>query len=114
MAQHRRTTDARVCAFPADEIDAIAPKRDTAQREMERRIVAQLLTCLDDLAAAGSVAESADSPRLDDSSTPGCAPPGQEAQERSAKHVIVIGGLSFSACPAFMPRWVAEDVGAHL
>lgn len=28
-----------------DEIDAIAPKRETAQREMERRIVAQLLTC---------------------------------------------------------------------
>ena len=32
-----------------DEIDAIAPKRETAQREMERRIVAQLLTCMDEL-----------------------------------------------------------------
>ncbi|KAE8250599.1 hypothetical protein A4X13_0g4570 [Tilletia indica] len=32
-----------------DEIDAITPKRETAQREMERRIVAQLLTCLDGL-----------------------------------------------------------------
>ena len=32
-----------------DEIDAITPKRETAQREMERRIVAQLLTCLDNL-----------------------------------------------------------------
>ncbi|PWN26847.1 AAA-domain-containing protein [Jaminaea rosea] len=32
-----------------DEIDAITPKRETAGREMERRIVAQLLTCLDDL-----------------------------------------------------------------
>jgi ribosome biogenesis ATPase len=30
-----------------DEIDAIAPKREIAQREMERRIVAQLLTCMD-------------------------------------------------------------------
>jgi len=30
-----------------DEIDAITPKRETAQREMERRIVAQLLTCMD-------------------------------------------------------------------
>jgi ribosome biogenesis ATPase len=30
-----------------DEIDAITPKRDQAQREMERRIVAQLLTCMD-------------------------------------------------------------------
>jgi ribosome biogenesis ATPase len=32
-----------------DEIDSITPKRETAQREMERRIVAQLVTCLDDL-----------------------------------------------------------------
>lgn len=32
-----------------DEIDAIAPKRENAQRGMERRIVAQLLTCLDNL-----------------------------------------------------------------
>ena len=32
-----------------DEIDAITPKRANAKREMERRIVAQLLTCLDDL-----------------------------------------------------------------
>ena len=30
-----------------DEIDAICPKRETAQREMERRIVTQLLVCLD-------------------------------------------------------------------
>ena len=35
----------------ADEVDAIAPKRETAQREMERRIVAQMLTCMDNLAA---------------------------------------------------------------
>ncbi|KAG8695011.1 hypothetical protein FRC09_009444 [Ceratobasidium sp. 395] len=33
-----------------DEIDAITPKRESAQREMERRIVAQFLTCMDDLA----------------------------------------------------------------
>jgi ribosome biogenesis ATPase len=37
------------CILFLDEIDAITPKRETAQREMERRIVAQLLTCLDDL-----------------------------------------------------------------
>jgi len=35
------------CLLFIDEIDAITPKRETAQREMERRIVAQLLTCLD-------------------------------------------------------------------
>ena len=32
-----------------DEVDAIAPKRDKAQGEMERRIVSQLLTLLDGL-----------------------------------------------------------------
>ncbi|KAF3907228.1 Paraplegin [Dactylellina cionopaga] len=32
-----------------DEIDAVMPKRDSAQREMEKRIVAQMLTCMDDL-----------------------------------------------------------------
>lgn len=31
-----------------DEIDAITPKRSNSQREMEKRIVAQLLTCMDD------------------------------------------------------------------
>lgn len=35
------------CIVFIDEIDAITPKRETAQREMERRIVAQLLTCMD-------------------------------------------------------------------
>lgn len=37
------------CILFLDEIDAITPKRDSAQREMERRIVAQLLTCMDDV-----------------------------------------------------------------
>ncbi|KAJ3017062.1 hypothetical protein HKX48_003743 [Thoreauomyces humboldtii] len=37
------------CILFIDEIDAITPKRETAQREMERRIVAQLLTCMNDL-----------------------------------------------------------------
>lgn len=37
-----------------DEIDAITPKRATAQREMERRIVAQLLTCMDSLSTSSS------------------------------------------------------------
>ena len=35
------------CVLFIDEIDAICPKRETAQREMERRIVTQLLACLD-------------------------------------------------------------------
>jgi ribosome biogenesis ATPase len=37
------------CLVFIDEIDAITPKRETASRGMERRIVAQLLTCLDSL-----------------------------------------------------------------
>ena len=37
------------CIVFLDEIDAITPKRDTAQREMERRIVAQLLTSMDSM-----------------------------------------------------------------
>ncbi|XP_016842214.1 nuclear valosin-containing protein-like isoform X3 [Nasonia vitripennis] len=37
------------CILFLDEIDAVAPHRANAQREMERRIVAQLLSCLDEL-----------------------------------------------------------------
>ncbi|KIW85623.1 hypothetical protein Z517_01015 [Fonsecaea pedrosoi CBS 271.37] len=37
------------CLLFIDEIDAIAQKRETAQREMEKRIVAQLSVCMDDL-----------------------------------------------------------------
>jgi len=32
-----------------DEIDAVAPNRESASKEMERRIVSQLLVCMDDL-----------------------------------------------------------------
>jgi len=39
------------CVLFIDEIDSITPKRENAQREMERRIVAQLLTCLDELSS---------------------------------------------------------------
>ncbi|OTB11974.1 hypothetical protein K445DRAFT_321448 [Daldinia sp. EC12] len=37
------------CLIFIDEIDAIMGKRENAQREMEKRIVAQMLTCMDDL-----------------------------------------------------------------
>ncbi|XP_008427371.1 nuclear valosin-containing protein-like [Poecilia reticulata] len=37
------------CIVFIDEIDAITPKREVASKDMERRIVAQLLTCMDDL-----------------------------------------------------------------
>merc|ERR1740121_2882467 len=52
-AKIRNLFQAAMSAAPSllfmDEIDAITPKRDSAGREMERRIVAQMLTCMDDL-----------------------------------------------------------------
>jgi transitional endoplasmic reticulum ATPase len=38
-----------------DELDSIAPKRDEVQGEVERRVVAQLLTLMDGLTARGNV-----------------------------------------------------------
>lgn len=43
------TVDAAPSLLFLDEVDSITPRRDTAGREMERRIVAQLLTCMDEL-----------------------------------------------------------------
>ena len=37
------------CILFIDEIDAITPKRDNSSREMEKRIVTQLITCIDKL-----------------------------------------------------------------
>ena len=64
----------------ADEIDAIAAKRETAQREMERRIVAQMLTCMDDLSEQ-PLMEEANSTGQTERGDPACLP----------KHVVVIG-----------------------
>uniref|UniRef100_F7ISW1 Nuclear valosin-containing protein-like n=1 Tax=Callithrix jacchus TaxID=9483 RepID=F7ISW1_CALJA len=44
------------CIIFIDEIDAITPKREVASKDMERRIVAQLLTCMDDLNNVASTA----------------------------------------------------------
>ena len=43
----QQALDLAPCIIFLDEIDSITPKRETAQREMERRIVAQLLACID-------------------------------------------------------------------
>ncbi|XP_062286184.1 nuclear valosin-containing protein-like isoform X1 [Scomber scombrus] len=45
------------CILFIDEIDAITPKRETASKDMERRIVAQLLTCMDDLTSPTMTAQ---------------------------------------------------------
>ncbi|XP_029962948.1 nuclear valosin-containing protein-like [Salarias fasciatus] len=45
------------CVLFIDEIDAITPKREVASKDMERRIVAQLLTCMDDLNSVTATAQ---------------------------------------------------------
>jgi len=78
----KEARDAAPALLFIDEIDAIAPKRESAQREMEKRIVAQMLTCMDELAAAGgSQFDSA-------ASAAGSAPPATNPT------VIVIGATN--------------------
>ncbi|MEM3318445.1 MAG: AAA family ATPase, partial [Thermoplasmatales archaeon] len=48
-----------------DEIDSIAPKREETQGELERRVVAQLLTLMDGLKSRGQVIVIAATNRLD-------------------------------------------------
>lgn len=83
-----------------DEIDAIAPKRDTAQREMERRIVAQMLTCMDDLSSlyvqsrgddAGAATSGGEA-----AAAAGTAEGGAAAASPllEGKHVVVIGATN--------------------
>jgi hypothetical protein len=67
----------------SDEIDAIAGKRESAQHDMGRRIVAQMLTCMDDLALEpppqGAESQDEAQPPLDPPSVKG--------------HVFVIGAV---------------------
>lgn len=42
------------CMIFIDEIDVICPKRDNVSKEMERRIVAQLVTCFNELKSNGN------------------------------------------------------------
>ncbi|XP_060553909.1 nuclear valosin-containing protein-like isoform X2 [Ruditapes philippinarum] len=44
-----KAAESAPCVVFIDEIDAITPKRETASKDMERRIVAQLLACMDEL-----------------------------------------------------------------
>ena len=76
-----------LCVLPSsphatDEIDAIATKRENAQREMERRIVAQMLTCMDDLAGPPPSAQPP---------TEGPDTPSPEPATSASRHVVIIG-----------------------
>lgn len=67
------------CILFIDEIDAITPKRESASREMERRIVAQLLSSLDDLSNTNSTTSTAS---------------GSEESSESGGFVFVIGATN--------------------
>ena len=77
----------------SDEIDAIATKRETAQREMERRIVAQMLTCMDDLAAPAPPAQT--DTQTDPAAVATAGQASSDAQQvdgqMPSKHVVIIG-----------------------
>ncbi|CAI7925697.1 unnamed protein product [Closterium sp. NIES-53] len=86
-----------------DEIDAITPKRETAQREMERRIVAQLLTCLDDLQSSPDTSAGGEGEEKggDGREEKGMEETEKEQEEREKErrrklkgHVVVIGATN--------------------
>ena len=112
-----------------DEIDAIAPKRESAQREMERRIVAQLLVCLDDLSSthAGHVAvlgatnrvDALDSAlrragRFDREITLGVPDEAARARilEVQARKVRLEGTFDFKRIARLTPGYVGADLAA--
>ena len=76
----------------ADEIDAIATKRENAQREMERRIVAQMLTCMDDLSGPPPSAH----PQTP--GPPGADTPTPEPAAPASRHVVIIGKALCMTC----------------
>jgi ribosome biogenesis ATPase len=88
------------CIVFIDEIDAIAPKRENAQREMERRIVAQMLTCLDDLSGLGAAAHgsSTTTDAVKEGMVGVAADNGDDgnvlASLPPSKHVVVIGATN--------------------
>ena len=86
------------CIVFIDEVDALAPRRESAQREMERRIVAQFLTCLDSLATRPKPRESGvkEGDGVADGA-PSELPTAEEAAAVSAEssgHVVVLGATN--------------------
>lgn len=89
-----------------DEIDAIATKRENAQREMERRIVAQMLTCMDDLAGPPPSAQPP---------TEGSDTPLPEPATSASRHVVIIGELPHSSWPTLVcaAAWSGTFTACH-
>ncbi|KAK0493291.1 P-loop containing nucleoside triphosphate hydrolase protein [Armillaria luteobubalina] len=119
------------CILFIDEIDAITPKRESAQREMERRIVAQFLTCMDDMSwekndnkpvivmGATNRPDSLDAAlrragRFDHEISMGV--PDDEARERILRVLSVKlrieGDFNFAALAKATPGYVGADLSA--
>ena len=117
------------CLVFIDEIDAITPKRESAQREMEKRIVAQLLTCMDELAfektdgkavivlAATNRPDSLDAAlrrggRFDKEINLGV--PNEAVREQILKaltrHMVLSTSLDFKALAKMTPGFVGADL----
>ena len=93
-----------VCIPCADEIDAIAAKRENAQREMERRIVAQMLTCMDDLCQMPDNRHETDA-----AETAHDREDVRQSAAQQARHVIIIGGLD-----SLLDSWMmSSHAGLH-
>lgn len=116
------------CILFLDEVDAITPKRETAQREMEKRIVGQLLTCMDELSnhpepviilAATNRPDSLDpalrrAGRFDHEIEMGV--PSVEGREEILKVLCstlrLSGGVDFHALAMATPGYVGADLTA--
>ncbi|TKR71700.1 hypothetical protein L596_019257 [Steinernema carpocapsae] len=89
----QRAVEEAPCVLLLDEIDAIAPKRENATREMERRIVTQLLSSLDDLSSPIKEDDQAEL-RFDKDGSVSVAGKKSEDEEKEKKgkqYVLVIG-----------------------
>nr|GMD43678.1 cell division control protein 48 homolog C [Ipomoea batatas] len=74
-----------------DEIDAIASKRENVQREMERRIVTQLMTCMDE---SHRNVQHADGNSASERVDGGHGNAMQEGDDGKSSHVLVIGATN--------------------
>ncbi|EPB70540.1 ATPase, AAA family [Ancylostoma ceylanicum] len=79
------------CVLILDDIDAIAPRRETATREMERRIVSQLSNSLDDLFGPRKDQSVRDKIHITDD---GEVILNDEEPKKVSAHVLVIGTTS--------------------
>lgn len=86
------------CILFLDEVDVIAGDRESATKDMERRIVAQLLSCMDEL----NVVKQPENPKPDSTSTPVKEDEDDSmdvdkmpmSSTPSTKHILVIGATS--------------------